>query len=159
MSDAKNEMIWGVVHCGVLTFIGAFYEYDTSQCKTVDEAPVGVFVTRENVRERIVADFGLGKVMKLSPVMELAAPLQQVRQQAPEGQRVGVAKSPLPMPYGFTTGQAHLVVRPDAIAFIDEMSKDDQRLYQSFIKSVREAETAERASRSGLTLIKGGLDG
>ena len=144
MSKTKTEdMVWGVVHSGVLTFIGAF-------CAYCVEAPLGLASVdfRSKVIGNIKKGFELGQIMELSPVMELAAPLQQVR----DGQRTGVAKSPLPMPYGFTTGGARLSVRPDAIAFIDEMTEVDQRLYRSFIKSVAEAETSERASRSGITL-------
>lgn len=146
--ELKNK-IWGVVHSGSLTFIGAFCDYTLTESGASEDAEG--FSSEEAIRQ-IGRDFALGKIMTLEPVMELAAPLQQVRQQAPDGNRVGVAKSPLPMPYGFTTGRAKLRVRPDAIAFLDEMSEDDRRVYQAFIKSVTKAETAERAARAGITL-------
>lgn len=139
-NESSDNKIWGIVHSGPLTFIGVFSDYDIS------------FRSREYLIDDIKNTFENGRSLRLSPVFELMAPLQQVRQQTPKGERVGVAKSPLPMPYGFTTGSAAIYVRPDAIVFLDEMSKEDKAVYMAYAKTVAEAELAERAARSGIEL-------
>jgi len=136
--DAK---VWGVVHKGPLVFLGCFCDYTIS-----------LTYSEEDIIRNIESDMRQGHVLRLEPVMELMAPLQQVRQQAPDGTRAGVAKAPLPMPYGFTTGKTKLRIIPDAIAFINEMSEGDQKIYMAFIDSVTAAETMERANRLGLTV-------
>lgn len=148
----KDNRIWGVVHSGVLTFLGAFCDYHlVAEDAELPKGDAGREL-QEEAFLRIERDIENGKFVRLEPVMELAAPLQQVRQQTPMGERAGVAKSPLPMPYGFTTGKTKLRVRPDAIAFINEMTAGDQRMYRSFIETVIKAEEAERAGRAGIEL-------
>lgn len=145
-TEDKNK-IWGLVHIGPLTFLGAFCGY-----RVIDSADAQLPLA--NVLEQIDNDLKAGEVVCLMPVMELQAPLQQVRQQTPNGgERVGIAKSPLPMPYGFTTGKTALrVLKPNAWTFINEMSEGDQKIYRGFIDTVLKAELEERVSRSGLTL-------
>lgn len=158
----KDSQMWGVVHVGPLMFLGAFCDYPL--VSEGAEMPVGD-AGRELLQEaidRVERAMMNGRVIRLAPVMELAAPLQQVRQSTPMGERVGVAKSPLPMPYGFTTGKATLHVLPNAVAFIDEMTEGDQKIYRAFIESVTKAEQEERASRAGITLassLNGGARG
>lgn len=153
MSENMNErVIWGLVHVGPMTFIGAFcdYEMDSSYSEVQEEAEKAAI-------KNIERDFELGKTVRLEPVMELQAPLQQVRQKVPDGERVGIAKSPLPMPYGFTTGRAKLrVLYPNAYTFINEMSEGDQKIYRAFIAGVFKAEIEERAARSGIALAGSG---
>jgi hypothetical protein len=147
MSEEKKDLVWGVIHSGPLMFLGAFCDYP------VEESISGRENAVNDVIQKVERDVENGRLIRLEPVMELAAPLQQVRQPGPGGQdRVGVAKSPLPMPYGFTTGKAKLRVMPNAFAFIDEMSVGDKQLYNAFIESVVKAETEERANRAGITL-------
>jgi hypothetical protein len=152
MSETMNK-IWGLVHVGPTTFIGAFRDYPiVADGAVVPTGEVGERLLRGAIYA-IEADFENGKTITLEPVMEMQAPLQQVRQQAPDGERVGVAKSPLPMPYGFTTGQAKLrVLYPAAYTFINEMSEGDQKVYRGFIETVFRAENEQRAARSGLVL-------
>lgn len=146
-TETTKNKIWGLVHIGPLTFLGAFRDFSIIDS---DDAhlPAG------EVTKQIEHAFELGKVVFLEPVLELQAPLQQVVQQTPGGERRGIAKSPLPMPYGFTTGKVTLrVLRPDAWTFLHEMTEGDQKMYRSFIDSVIKAELEERAARSGLTLV------
>src|SRR4051812_43380700 len=125
MSEAESKnMIWGLVHVGPMTFIGAFRDYP--MVGEGGELPHGEACAElEQVAiKTIERDFELGKTIHLEPVMELQAPLQQVRQQTPTGERTGIAKSPLAMPYGFTTGRTKLrVLYPNAYTFINEMSE------------------------------------
>ena len=149
MSETENKnMIWGLVHVGTLTFLGAFRDYvmDHSYSEVREEAEKAAI-------KNIERDFENGKTIHLEPVIELQAPLQQVRQQVPGGERTGIAKSPLPMPYGFTTGRTRLrLLYPNAYTFINEMSEGDQKVYRAFIDTVCKAELEERAARSGLKL-------
>lgn len=149
MSDTESRnLIWGLVHVGPMTFIGAFRDYDATP--SFDQKKEEV---EERVMRTIERNFENGKTITLEPVMEMQAPLQQVRQQAPDGERVGVAKSPLPMPYGFTTGQAKLrVLYPAAYTFINEMREGDQKVYRGFIETVFRAENEQRAARAGFVL-------
>jgi hypothetical protein len=125
MNETEN-MIWGLVHIGPQTFIGACCDYPI--------VANGAVMPKGEVGERLLQGaiaaidraFELGKAVFLEPVMELQAPLQQVHQQTPDGERRGIAKSPLPMPYGFTTGRTRLRVQnPTAWTFINEMSEGD----------------------------------
>jgi hypothetical protein len=161
MNETEN-MIWGLVHIGPQTFIGACCDYPI--------VANGAVMPKGEVGERLLQGaiaaidraFELGKAVFLEPVMELQAPLQQVRQQAPDGERMGIAKSPLPMPYGFTTGRTRLRVQnPTAWTFINEMSEGDQKIYHHFIATVLKAELEERAQRAGLVLADpgGGIRG
>ncbi len=147
MSDADKNKIWIKVHIGPLTLLGACRDYVVIDS---DDAKMPAAEVIKRIDQAVEA----GKTLHLEPVMELQAPLQQVRQQVPGGaERVGVARAPLPMPYGFTTGRTHLrVLRPDAYTFLDEMSDDDQKVYRSFIETVLKAELDERAARAGITL-------
>ncbi len=157
MSETENKnLIWGLVHVGHMTFIGAFRDYVVvGEGGELPSGDAGAELERAAILQ-IERDFENGKTIHLEPVMELQAPLQQVRQQTPGGERVGVAKPPLAMPYGFTTGRTALrLLYPNAYTFINEMSEGDQRIYRGFIDSVFKAELEERAARSGLTLSPG----
>lgn len=163
MNEEANQdnKVWGVVHVGALTFIGAFCDYPlVSDGSEVPKGEEGQKLLAAAIKE-VENDMVRGVVLRLEPVMEIMAPLQQVGpKDDPTGKgRAGVAKSPLPMPYGFTTGKTKLRVLPQAVAFINEMTPGDQKLYHSFIDSVVNAEMDERANRAGLTLIKGGHHG
>lgn len=152
MSDTNdNKLIWGVVHSGPLTFIGAFCDWPMDSSYSTDKKEAAAAAIK-NVEHAIE----VGKVVRLSPVMELTAPWQPVRQQTPDGERVGMARSALPSPYGFTTWELTLrVFQINAVAFFDEMSDGDQRVYQSYIATIEKNAQAERAARMGITIATG----
>jgi hypothetical protein len=156
MSETMNK-IWGLVHVGPTTFIGAFRDYPiVADGAVVPTGEVGERLLRGAIYA-IEADFEKGKTVYLEPALELQAPLRQVRQMTPKGEREGVSKAPLPMPYGFTTGGITLrVLRPSAYTFINEMSSEDQKIYRGFIETVFKAELEERAARAGLALVDAG---
>lgn len=156
MSDTNdNKLIWGVVHSGPLTFIGAFCDWPMDSSYSTDKKEA-VAAAIKNI-ERDIAN---GKVVRLSPVMELTAPWQPVRQQTPTGERVGMSKSALPSPYGFTVGELTLhMFQINAVAFLDEMSDGDRRVYQSYVTTIEKNAQAERAARLGIDLASSGYGG
>lgn len=140
---SEEKVVWVVVHCGAKTFLGAlpwnvgFYSNVTESAKQV-------------ILEKVTA----GELLKLDFVVELFSPLQQVRQQTPDGERVGVARTPIATPYEFTASPFPLYVKADAIGFFDDMEDGDRRIYEGFVKTVDITRTTERAARSGLSVAK-----
>lgn len=152
----KNDLIWGVIHTGPLTFIGAFcdYPYNDAAPRGLVEHEGEVIHPQETAIKKIENDIVLGKVIRIEPAMELAAPWQQVRRQTPAGEQVGMSRSALPSPYGFTTGKTKLrLFNIQAVAFIDEMTKEDQRLYRAYIETIFQTALAESAARAGIELV------
>lgn len=150
--NEKNELIWGVIHAGPLTFIGAFCDYPIEEDRTA--TATGLAEPKAEAIKMIERDIELGKVIRIEPAMELAAPWQQVRRQTPRGDEVGMSRSPLPSPYGFTTGKTTLrLFNIHAVAFLDDMTKDDQRLYKAYIETVLRTADVERAARAGIELV------
>jgi len=93
--------------------------------------------------------------LALERAFDFFSPLQQLPPTSQEEMQRGqprIGRIPIVMGFEFTSGNCPTYVQWSMLYIVDEMSRDDQETYKTFIQGAMKQETEQRAARAGIVL-------
>jgi hypothetical protein len=112
----------------------------------------GVKALTDETRNQIVSS---KSALALDKAFDFFSPLQQLPPTSQEEMQRGqprIGRVPIVMGFEFTSGNCPTYVQWSMLYIIDEMSKEDQETYKTFILGAMRQETEQRAARAGVVL-------